>query len=66
MSTASAATVANVFASNATATFPPASRSAMIPEPMTAAASTSEPTPFGKQLAAHQSGVSGHPPRPIE
>ena len=44
-SAASAATVAPVFASNATATFPPAKRSAMIPEPTTVAARRTEPTP---------------------
>ena len=39
----SAAPVAIVFASNANATFPPASRSAMIPDPTTAATSSSVP-----------------------
>ncbi len=43
MRTASAATVAAVFASNATAAFPPARLSAMIPEPMTAAANSVAP-----------------------
>jgi hypothetical protein len=38
ISAASTATVAAVFASNATATFPLASRWAMMPEPMTVAA----------------------------
>src|ERR1700722_13030657 len=39
------ATVAPVFAMSATAKFPAASRSAMIPEPITVAASRSEPKP---------------------
>jgi hypothetical protein len=42
-SAASAAPVAIVFASSASATFPPASRSAMMPEPTTAA--TRNPVP---------------------
>ena len=45
MSTASAATVAPVLASNATAALPDANRSAMIPEPITAAASSNDPRP---------------------
>ena len=39
------ATVAPVFAMSATARFPAASRSAMIPEPITVAASSNEPKP---------------------
>jgi hypothetical protein len=39
----STATVAAVLAKSATATFPPASRSAMMPEPTTVAASSSDP-----------------------
>src|SRR5271170_6145255 len=47
---ASTATVATVFASNATARLPPASRSAMIPEPITVAAKSIEPRPSAKSL----------------
>src|SRR5690242_870775 len=43
MSVASTATVAPVFASKAIATLPPARRSAMTPEPTTAAVRSSEP-----------------------
>jgi len=43
--TRSAAPVASVFASNATATSPPASRSPMMPLPTTAASSIAVPTP---------------------
>lgn len=42
---ASAKTVAAVLASNTMARLPPANRSPMIPEPTTAAASSSEPSP---------------------
>jgi hypothetical protein len=45
ISVPSAATDAIVFASNATARFPPANRSAMMPEPITAAASSVDPNP---------------------
>jgi hypothetical protein len=45
MSVASTATVAAVFANNATARFPPASRSAMIPEPITVEANSVDPRP---------------------
>src|SRR5271155_638855 len=41
----STAIVAAVFASNATARFPPASRSAIIPEPITVAAKSMDPKP---------------------
>ena len=44
MSATSAAPVASVFASSASATFPPASRSPMMPEPTTAASSIAVPT----------------------
>src|SRR3984893_7502613 len=45
MSVASTATVAAVFANNATARFPPARRSAMIPEPITVEVSSIDPRP---------------------
>src|SRR5271170_1993029 len=51
------ATVAAVFASSATARFPPASRSAMIPEPITVAAKRSEPKPSAR--SARWSTLSG-------
>ena len=44
MRATSAAPVAIVFASNATATFPPANRSPMMPDPTTAARSSAVPT----------------------
>ncbi len=49
---ASTATVAAVFANSATARLPPASRSAMIPEPITVAASRIEPRAFGEERPA--------------
>src|SRR6202035_3228793 len=45
MSVASTATVAAVFASNATARFPPARRWAIMPEPITVAARSIDPKP---------------------
>src|SRR5271170_2278468 len=54
---ASTATVAAVFASSATARFPPASRSAVMPEPITVAANRSEPKPSA--MSSRRSMLSG-------
>src|SRR5688572_30846423 len=56
MSVASTATVASVFASSASAAFPPASPSAMMPEPITQAASSMAPRDSARIRAA----TSGH------
>src|SRR5271163_2020767 len=52
---ASTATVAPVLAINATARLPPARRSAMIPEPTTVAARSSDPSPSAGSLLARNS-----------
>lgn len=54
-----AATVAPVLAINATAAFPAESRSAMMPEPMTAAASRSDPKPSANSLRIRGSADTG-------
>lgn len=66
MSTARVATVAPVLASSATAAFPPASRSAMIPEPMTAAQSSSAPNDSAKRRRTTSGGVAARPADRVE
>src|ERR1700722_414051 len=59
ISVASTATVAAVFASSATARLPPASRSAMMPDPITVAAKSIEPKPSAASARRSMSGGLG-------
>src|SRR5258708_35896437 len=67
MSTARIATVAPVFASNATPAFPAESRSAMTPEPMTVADKSSEPIASAANCRCTLfAGLGRSPTDPIE